>query len=216
MQRASTADQAAAKCRAGQCHPCRCRPKRAPSAPPPEQAYSAAAGVARQSGRESVPVDRRGRCGNLPGMARRKQPDAFVDLLGAADRDPLMTAWERTFLAGIRAQIEERGHPWLSEEQSRVLARIALKIGIELPAGVRDLVETEDRRDIMAMAMEARGDPRLTAWEEGFLISVAEAARISRPLTEKQRAVLAKIATKVGTPPPDPVEAEVEDDDETA
>jgi len=101
-------------------------------------------------------------------------------------------------------------------EQSRVLARIALKIGIELPAGVRDLVETEDRRDIMAMAMEARGDPRLTAWEEGFLISVAEAARISRPLTEKQRAVLAKIATKVGTPPPDPVEAEVEDDDETA
>jgi hypothetical protein len=53
---------------------------------------------------------------------------------------------------------------------------------------------------VLAVAMDARGDPRLTAWEEGFLVNVAEAARVCRPLSAKQRAVLDQIAAKVAAP----------------
>jgi len=132
-------------------------------------------------------------------MAKRKPPP-FWELLETAGRDPRLTAWEQSFLASLRAQIEVRGQPWLSDEQSRVLARIALKIGVDLPPQVRGLVDGQEHRDLMAFAMDARGDPRLTAWEEGFLCSMVEAARVCRPLTGKQRDVLEKIAAKVGEP----------------
>ena len=129
-------------------------------------------------------------------MAKNSHADAFYDLLEAAGCDPLTTQWERAFLAAIRAQVEEGGQPWLSDEQSRVLARIALKIGIELPPRVRDLVDTPEQARLLAFVMDARGDPRLTAWEEGFLVSISDAVRVCRPLSDKQRAVLARIATK--------------------
>jgi hypothetical protein len=37
-------------------------------------------------------------------------------------------------------------------------------------------------------------NPRLTAWEEAFLVSVAESVRIARTLSVKQKAVLEKIS----------------------
>ena len=138
---------------------------------------------------------------NLLSMAQNSHADAFYDLLEAAGCDPLTTQWERAFLAAIRAQVEKDGQPWLSDEQSRVLARIALKIGIELPPRVRDLVDTPEQARLLAFVMNARGDPRLTAWEEGFLVSISDAVRVCRPLSDKQRAVLARIATKVESDP---------------
>ena len=106
-------------------------------------------------------------------MAQNSHADAFYDLLEAARSDPLTTQWERTFLAAIRTQVEEGGQPWLSDEQARLLAFV----------------------------MDARGDPRLTAWEEEFLVSISDAVRVCRPLSDKQRVVLARIATKVETDP---------------
>ncbi len=133
-------------------------------------------------------------------MAKRSSTKGFYTLLDAAERDPLTTPWERRFLTSIRQQTDERAQPWLSEEQSRTLARIALKIGIELPARVRALVVSPEHDELMTFAMTMRGDPRLTAWEEGFLANMVEVARIRRPLTEKQRAVLERIKVKIADP----------------
>ena len=135
-------------------------------------------------------------------MAKRKPRTPFEELLEAAEHDPRVTVWEQTFVASIREQIEARDQPWLSDQQSRVLARIALKMGIDLPSQVRELVadQSQAHRELLAFAMEARGDPRLTAWEEGFLCSMVEVARACRPLSGKQRDVLERIAAKVGSP----------------
>ncbi len=143
-------------------------------------------------------------------MAKRSSTKGFYTLLDTAERDPLTTPWERRFLASIRQQTDARAQPWLSEEQSRTLARIALKIGVELPARVRALVVSPEHDELMTFAMTMRGDPRLTAWEEGFLANMVEVARIRRPLTEKQRAVLERIRAKVAAPLPEeePVESD--------
>jgi hypothetical protein len=135
-------------------------------------------------------------------MAKRKTTP-LSELLDNAQRDPIITSWERAFVASIRTQVEVRRQPWLSEEQSRVLGRLALKIGMELPASVQELVDNQERRDVLAIAIAARGDPRLSAWEEGFLVSMTAAARLCRPLSAKQRAVLEQIAAKVGETMPD-------------
>ena len=135
-------------------------------------------------------------------MAKREPSAPFEELREAAEHDARMTAWEQTFVASIREQIEKRDQPWLSDQQSRVLARIALKIGIDLPPQVRELVDDQSQthRELLAFAMEARGDPRLMAWEEGFLCSMVEVARACRSLSGKQRDVLERIAAKVGSP----------------
>jgi hypothetical protein len=121
-------------------------------------------------------------------------------MLETAECAPRTSAWERRFLAAIRTQIDVQDQPWLSDHQSRVLACIALKAGVALPDGVRDLLA--DRSALfMAFAVNALGDPRLTEWEDDFLCSLIETGWISRPLSDKQMAVLERIARKVeGTP----------------
>ena len=129
-----------------------------------------------------------------------REPTPFWEMLDTAERAPRTSAWERRFLATIRAQIDVQDQPWLSEHQSRVLACIALKAGVVLPDGVRDLL-AERPALLMAFAVSALGDPRLTEWEEDFLCSLIETGWICRPLSDKQVAVLERIATKVeGTP----------------
>ena len=125
-----------------------------------------------------------------------REPAPFWEMLDAAERNPRLTAWERRFLSAIRRQIDVEDQPWLSEDRSRLLACIALKAGITLPDGVRDLVADQPGL-LTAFAVGVLGDPRVTAWEEGFLCSLLETGLICRPLTEKQRGVLEKIAAKV-------------------
>jgi hypothetical protein len=112
-------------------------------------------------------VDGPARRPNHPAMPPR-EPAPFWEMMDAAERSPLTSAWDRRFLAGIRALIDERDDPWLTEDQSRVLAVIALKAGVVLPEGVRDLVDGRPGQ-LMAFALGALGDPRLTAWEGDFL-----------------------------------------------
>jgi hypothetical protein len=123
-------------------------------------------------------------------MAKREPSAPFEELREAAEHDARMTAWEQTFVASIREQIEKRDQPWLSDQLPH------------LPPQVRELVadQSQAHRELLAFAMEARGDPRLTAWEEGFLCSMVEVARACRPLSGKQRDVLERIAAKVGSP----------------
>jgi len=123
-------------------------------------------------------------------MAKREPSAPFEELREAAEHDARMTAWEQTLVASIREQIEKRDQPWLSDQLPH------------LPPQVRELVadQSQAHRELLAFAMEARGDLRLTAWEEGFLCSMVEVARACRPLSGKQRDVLARIAAKVGSP----------------
>ncbi len=75
-------------------------------------------------------------------MAKRSSTRGFYTLLDAAERDPLTTPWERRFLTSIRQQTNERDQPWLSEEQSRTLARIGLgqwRGFVNAPSGRRAL-----------------------------------------------------------------------------
>jgi hypothetical protein len=127
-----------------------------------------------------------------------REPAPFWEMLDTAERAPRTSAWELRFLAGIRAQIDEQDQPWLTDDQSRVLAGIALKAGVALPDGVQDLLAGRPGL-LMAFAVGALGDPRLTAWEDGFLCSLVETGWICRPLSDKQLAVLDKIAGKVAS-----------------
>lgn len=133
----------------------------------------------------------------------------FWELVNTASRDHRLNAWERNFLRGLREQVETRNQPWLSEAQSLALAKIAVKLGFPLPRPVQELMERSEQ-DLLAFATEARGDPRLTSWEEGFLASVSQQRR---PLSGKQRAILKQLADKLAAPPaplPDDVDAEPE------
>ena len=119
----------------------------------------------------------------------------FWEMLDAAERHPRVTAWERRFLSAVRHQIEVEDQPWLSDNRSRVLAGIAVKAGVALPDAVRYLMS--DRAGLLvAFAVGALGDPRLTAWEEGFICSLLETGMIRRP-SDKQIGVLGQIAATV-------------------
>lgn len=68
-----------------------------------------------------------------------------------------------------------------------------------------------ERAKLLEFARFARGDPLLTAFEEGFACSMAQLGRTpTGPLpSEKQRAVMERIARKIGfgcepEPPPAP------------
>lgn len=64
---------------------------------------------------------------------------------------------------------------------------------------------------LSVILQEGRGDPRLTAWEEGFLASMADIQRRTggQPeLSEKQAKVLLSIEDKLRLPAPDPEEQE--------
>ena len=128
-----------------------------------------------------------------------REPVLFWEMLDAAERHPRVTAWERRFLAAIRHQIDVDEQPWLSDDRSRVLAGIAIKAGVPLPDAVRDLMA--DRAGLLvAFAVGALGDPRLTAWEEAFLSTLLETGMICRP-SDKQIVVLEQIAAKVDGAP---------------
>ena len=81
-------------------------------------------------------------------MAKRKPRTPFEELLEAAEHDARVTVWERTFVASIREQIEKRDQPWLSDQQSRVLARI----GAEGPSV---------RKRTVATCTQCRGSGRM-------------------------------------------------------
>ena len=49
-------------------------------------------------------------------MAKREPSAPFEELREAAEHDARMTAWEQTFVASIREQIEKRDQPWLSDQ----------------------------------------------------------------------------------------------------
>jgi len=83
----------------------------------------------------------------------------------------------------------------LSDNRSRVLAGIAVKAGVALPDAVRDLM-ADCAGLLVAFAVGALGDPRLTAWEEGFICSLLETGMIRRP-SDKQIGVLGQIAATV-------------------
>jgi hypothetical protein len=123
-----------------------------------------------------------------------REPVPFWEMLSAAERHPRVTGWERRFLAAVRHQVDVEDQPWLSDDRSRVLAGIAVKAGVALPDAVRDLMS--DRVGLLvAFAVGALGDPRLTAWEEAFLCTLLETGMICRP-SDKQWAVLEQIAAK--------------------
>jgi len=81
-------------------------------------------------------------------MAKRKPRTPFEELLEAAEHDPRVTVWEQMFVASIREQIEKRDQPWLSDQQSRVLARI----GAEGPSV---------RKRTVATCTQCRGSGRM-------------------------------------------------------
>ena len=72
------------------------------------------------------------------------------------------------------------------------------------PHEIRAMIQTgQNLREILRTA---RGDPRLTAWEEAFLASLA--ARVWNAwglinLTERQCTVLLQITDKIAAPMPD-------------
>ena len=76
-----------------------------------------------------------------------------------------------------------------------MLAGIAVKAGVALPDAVRDLM-ADCAGLLVAFAVGALGDPRLTAWEEGFICSLLETGMIRRP-SDKQIGVLGQIAATV-------------------
>lgn len=131
-----------------------------------------------------------------------RQPAPFWEMMETAEGALRTSAWERRFLADIRRQIEVDDQPWLSEHQSRVLACIALKAGVALPDPVRELLAGPGL--LMAFAVDALGDPRLNDWEENFLTTLVETGWICRRLSDKQLAVLERIAAKVERAPPGP------------
>jgi hypothetical protein len=93
-------------------------------------------------------------------MAKREPSAPFEELLEAAEHDARVTVWEQTFVASIREQIEKRDQPWLSDQQSRVLARIALKMGIDLPPQVRACRPLSGKqRDVLARIAAKVGSP---------------------------------------------------------
>ena len=77
---------------------------------------------------------------------------------------------------------------------------------------------------VRQFAREAAGDPRLTSWEENFLVSVAGWVAPDGPgahrLTERQWAIIAQITAKVEAPLPggEPLveDADLAEDLETA
>ena len=123
-----------------------------------------------------------------------REPVLFWEMLDTAERHPRVTAWERRFLSAIRHQIDVEDQPWLSDDRSRVLAGIAVKAGVALPDAVRDLM-VDCAGLFVAFAVGALGDPRLTAWEEGFLGTLIETGMICRP-SDKQLGVLGQIAAR--------------------
>lgn len=81
------------------------------------------------------------------------------------------------------------------------------------PRVTAELVATGMR--LQELLTIARGDPRLTAWEEGFLASMADMLRRTEGcpiLSDKQIAVLLKIEDKTRTLPSESLDEAMADD----
>jgi hypothetical protein len=98
----------------------------------------------------------------------------------AVHRLPLST-WEEEFIENLAsAGAQSKAALALSDKQLKVLMKL------------------EDRLRIKQLLDEMRGDPRLTAWEEGFLLSLT---RQQGDLSDKQLRVLERLQAKVQAPP---------------
>jgi hypothetical protein len=104
----------------------------------------------------------------------------FAEIAGQAIRHLPLSAWETEFIESLAAAgAQSDGELELSDKQLKVLLRL------------------EDRLKIRQLLDQLRGDPRLTAWEEGFLLGLT---RYQGDLSEKQLRVLHRIQDKVLAP----------------
>src|SRR3954451_1151891 len=93
----------------------------------------------------------------------------FEEIARQAVRRLPLSDWDADFLASLTATGAESGELELSDKQLLVVMRF------------------EDRLALRRLLDQLRGDPRLSAWEEGFLSSLT---RRQSELSEKQRHVL--------------------------
>jgi hypothetical protein len=104
----------------------------------------------------------------------------FHEIATQATRHLRLSAWETSFILSlVELGTQTDGDTELSDKQLKVLLRL------------------EDRVRVQQLLDLARGDPRLTAWEEGFLTNLANSP--AEP-SEKQAMVLLRIQDKFMTP----------------
>ena len=101
----------------------------------------------------------------------------FHEIATQATRHLRLSAWETSFILSlVELGAQTDGDTELSDKQLKVLLRL------------------EDRVRVQQLLDLARGDPRLTAWEEGFLTNLANSP--AEP-SEKQAKVLLRILRQI-------------------
>jgi hypothetical protein len=117
------------------------------------------------------------RIGSDQALAMRRYTwQRFEQIARQAIRHLSLSAWETEFIEGLAtAGAAHDGELELSDKQLLVLLRL------------------EDRLAIKQLLDQMRGDPQLTAWEEGFLLNLT---RQHGGLSEKQLQVLQRIQNK--------------------
>jgi hypothetical protein len=111
---------------------------------------------------------------------RRHTWQRFEEIARQAVRRLLLTEWEARFIDNLTDMAaRNRGGLELSDKQLKVLMRL------------------EDRLKFRQLIDEMRGDPQLSAWEEGFLLGLT---RHWGELSEKQIGVLLRIRDKLLEP----------------